>query len=207
MFLFLLGLLFIIFWPQPGHTQDKLIEPLVEIVVEESLRAGLFPEVVSALILQETKFNPYALHISVPARIRIGWKLAKEKISYSFYRRQGRNHYVILSCTRPKAERILRWLVKRVPKADYDVGLMQVNRLKIKDLGLKPWDLLDPRTNVKAGVSILSRCLERSGSLWSALECYHRGENYKGGKLCNREPCSRYGLEIAKNLRKLLNES
>ena len=204
-----LSLVGFITWVVPNVKAEDSgsLKILSRIIVEESLRTGISPEAVAALVLEESGFRPYALHISVPQRIKIGWKLAKENVSYSFYRRKGRNHYVILSCSKKQAHTILRWLTKRVPWANYDVGLMQVNKLKIKDFKLRPWDLLDPRTNVRIGISILSKCLKRSESFWGALECYRRGERYAGGESCNRRPCSQYGMRIARNLKIFLEGS
>ncbi|MEW6066845.1 MAG: lytic transglycosylase domain-containing protein [Nitrospirota bacterium] len=55
-----------------------------------------------------------------------------------------------------------------------DMGLMQINSLWIKELGLDPERLIsDPCYNVKAGARILKSCINKYGYTWEAVGCYN----------------------------------
>lgn len=55
----------------------------------------------------------------------------------------------------------------------YDVGLMQINRCWINKWGVKPESLLDPETNIRAGLKILAGEISRFGFSWEAVGAYH----------------------------------
>ncbi len=68
-------------------------------------------------------------------------------------------------------------------KKSYDVGLMQINSQWTRAWKIDPVSLLDPDTNIRLGVKILRKEIDRHGLNWQAVGKYHspnplRGRNY-----------------------------
>ena len=136
---------------------------------------GLIPVFFITLIEIESSFKPYALHLSCPRNRTLGWKLRKMKIQYTWYATSRRHHYVIREITLNQAMKLLRWAT-RVPGVDFDVGLGQINRRKLKDLKISPINALNPEVNLNLAAQIFKTCLEQTGRRYlAAAECYHRG--------------------------------
>jgi soluble lytic murein transglycosylase-like protein len=73
----------------------------------------------------------------------------------------------------------------------FDVGLMQINSYWMRRFGLDPHLVLDPRINIRLGVWILAKEIDRFGITWQAVASYHtpldrnpeRGRNYAASVL------------------------
>lgn len=115
-----------------------------------------------ALIRTESGFNPLALHLNGPVRLRHP------------------------PTTAAQAGRWADWLIR----AGYsvDMGLMQVNSTNLTALNLTPLDLFDPCKNIRAGVTILTASYtiaarahgSGSDSLLAALSAYNTGNFHDG---------------------------
>ena len=108
---------------------------------------GLQSSVVEGLIRVESGGNPWALHVGIGK-------------GYAFYPR-----------TAGEARRFLA--VSLALTTNVDIGLMQVNWRTWGDaalgLGLDPYDLLDPQTNMWMGCRILAEALSGRGSFEARL--------------------------------------
>lgn len=66
------------------------------------------------------------------------------------------------------------------PNGTWDIGLMQVNSLWIKILGLNANELVsNPCYNAKTGAKILRQCINKYGYTWEAVGCYNATTDYK----------------------------
>lgn len=79
----------------------------------------------------------------------------------------------------------------------FDVGLMQVNVYWIKKYKLPLETVLDPQSNVKIGVWILSQEIKRHGLSWRAVASYHTPLHK------NPDRGRAYALAILNQMRKL----
>jgi hypothetical protein len=75
----------------------------------------------------------------------------------------------------PKDEAEARAIIKKAHAAgySYDVGLMQINRFWIERWSIAPESLLDPETNIRVGLRVLSGEISRYGFTWKAVGAYH----------------------------------
>ena len=119
---------------------------------------GLPGSVVEGIVQVESGGRPWALHVGIGK-------------GYSFYPK-----------SRAEAWRILA--VSLALTDNVDIGLMQVNwrtwRKHALGLGLTPYDLLDPHTNVEMGCRILARALSTRGSFEARLGRYHSWRRERG---------------------------
>ncbi len=119
---------------------------------------GLQSSVVEGIILVESGGNPWALHVGIGK-------------GYAFYPRN-----------RAEARRFLA--VSLALTDAVDIGLMQVNwRIwgkAARNLGLAPYDLLDPQTNLWMGCRILAEVLATDGPFEARLGRYHSGRPERG---------------------------
>lgn len=72
---------------------------------------------------------------------------------------------------RAQAEAIIK--KAEAEKKSYDVGLMQINSQWIRKWKIDPCSLLDPDTNIRAGIRILQEEINRHGLNWKAVGAYH----------------------------------
>lgn len=172
---------------------------LIARVINTAENAGIDSALFLALAIKESSFNPLAIHLSSPARpaTRLGWKLRKLGIRYSYYRSNRRYHYNVRPSSRQQAAVLLKWAsTKRF--IWFDVGLFQVSHFKIKDLGINPVTLLEPRLNAAYAARIFKKCLLSEKNTAHALECYHRGPSRQSRKITDY---ARHTLLIARRLR------
>lgn len=80
----------------------------------------------------------------------------------------GRSHQ---PRNREEAERIIQ--KARKAGKSHDIGLMQVNSFWPEKWGIEHESLLDPETNIRAGVRILAGEIARHGATWEAVGAYH----------------------------------
>ena len=137
---------------------------------------GLPSSVVEGIILVESGGSPWAL------RVNVGNGL-------SFY-----------PGTRGEAWRFLA--VSLALTGNVDIGLMQVNwqtwRKEILALGLTPYDLLDPKTNLKVGCMILAEAMATRGTFEVRLGRYHSWERERGRWYAKRVLAAAREMEEAK---------
>jgi len=58
----------------------------------------------------------------------------------------------------------------------YDYGVMQINTVWYKELGVKQWlKLKHVCFNIQVGAWILAQCQQRYGNVLKAIACYHSG--------------------------------
>jgi len=134
------------------------------------------PSLLTGLIIQESFFNPYGLNIR--------FYLWKDYLKFKKYFRVNKKCSFLkkkIICTvlpedKRKLIKILRF-VKSRKKIDYDIGLMQINRKKLKDYGISPEEAISPEINILLGGLILKKCMEKYRTVEKALICYNRGEN------------------------------
>lgn len=73
--------------------------------------------------------------------------------------------------TREEAEKIIR--TAQAKDQSYDVGLLQINSQWIKKWNIDPVSLLEPEANIRAGLRILKKEIDRHGMNWRAVGAYH----------------------------------
>ena len=114
--------------------------------------------VVEGIIAVESGGNPWALRVGIGK-------------GYSFYPK-----------SRAEAWRFLT--VSLAFSDNVDIGLMQINwrtwRKETLALGLTPYDLLNPRTNLKVGCMILAKAMATRGTFEVRLGRYHSWEGERG---------------------------
>ena len=119
---------------------------------------GLRSSVVEGIIRVESGGNPWALHVGIGK-------------GYAFY---------------PQSEsEARRMLAVALALTDaVDIGLMQVNwrtwGKAARGLGLGPYDLLDPQTNLWMGCRILAEALATNGPFEARLGRYHSRRPERG---------------------------
>lgn len=86
--------------------------------------------------------------------------------------------------TRAEAEALIRKAAAK--DQSYDVGLMQINSQWIKKWNLDPVSLLDPDTNVRAGIRILKQEIDRHGVNWKAVGAYHSPDPARAMRYANQ---------------------
>lgn len=117
-------------------------------------RAGIPRSLAVAIARQESSLNPFAVNV------------------------QGRE-------IRPRSYEEAARIILEAHQAgkSYDVGIMQINSQWTRRWKMNPLDLLDPRVNIRLGVSILEQEIRRYGMGWLAVGKYHspnleRGRRY-----------------------------
>ena len=119
---------------------------------------GLSSRVVEGIIVVESGGHLWALHVN----------LGK---GHSFY-----------PMDRHEARRFLA--VSLALTDNVDIGLMQVNwrtwGKTVRDLGLSPYDLLDPRVNLQMGCHVLAEAMATRGSFETRLGSYHSRHRERG---------------------------
>lgn len=132
------------------------------IVLAQQCAPKVEPELMSAIVHTESKFNPYAIGV-VNGSIK-----------------QPTNYIDAI-----KAVRLLREEGK-----NFSVGLAQVNKVNFSTYNMTERNMFDPCTNLRAGSSIFANCLKSAnskygsasydGKLRLAMSCYYSG-NFKTG--------------------------
>ena len=119
---------------------------------------GLPSSVVEGIIRVESGGHPWALHVGIGK-------------GFAFHPRD-----------RHEARRFLA--VALALTDNVDISLMQINwrtwRQDILALGLTPYDLLDPQTNMAVGCRILAEALSTRGSFEARLGRYHSRSRERG---------------------------
>ena len=135
---------------------------------------GLESRIVDGLIRVESGGNPWALHVGIGR-------------GYAFYPR-----------TAGEARRFLA--VSLALTTNVDIGLMQVNWRTwgetAQGLGLDPYDLLDPQTNLWMGCRILAQALSGRGSFEARLGRYHSRRPERGRRYAQRVLAAARELEL-----------
>src|SRR5580704_9722841 len=98
--------------------------------LEQHCAPGVTVSVLNAIISTESGFDPLALHINGPVRLRFAPKTAAQAARWS------------------------DWLIRR--GYSVDMGLMQINSRNLAALHLTPADAFDPCRNLRAGAAILT---------------------------------------------------
>ena len=117
-------------------------------------RAGMPRSLAVAIARQESSLNPFAVNV------------------------QGRE-------IRPRSYEEAARIILEAHQAgkSYDVGIMQINSQWTRRWKMNPLDLLDPKVNIRLGISILEQEIRRYGMGWLAVGKYHspnleRGRRY-----------------------------
>lgn len=117
-------------------------------------RAGIPRSLAVAVARQESSLNPFAVNV------------------------QGRE-------IRPRSYEEAARIILEAHQAgkSYDVGIMQINSQWTRRWKMNPLDLLDPKVNIRLGISILEQEIRRYGMGWLAVGKYHspnleRGRRY-----------------------------
>lgn len=130
--------------------------------LEQHCAPGVTVSVLNAIIRTESRFDPLALHVNGPVRLRYAPKTAEEAARWSV------------------------WLIQR--GYSVDMGLMQINSQNLAALNLTPAGAFDPCQNIRAGAAILTanyiQAAQVVGSgtraLLQAISAYNTG-NFHGG--------------------------
>lgn len=68
------------------------------------------------------------------------------------------------------------YAIDRDSNGSYDYGVMQINSIWYKEIGLKQWlNLKHVCFNIQVGAWIMSQCQERYSNTLQAIACYHSG--------------------------------
>jgi soluble lytic murein transglycosylase-like protein len=133
------------------------------------------PYLLESIAYIESSYNPYAIHLQ--SHEQLGDDLRANKIKYTYYNDRGRNHYQV----QPETLHEAQWIVREIlPKCiAYDIGMFQISNGKMIDNSIQPEQLLDAEYSASWASTLLRECYLKEGSLWTTVECYHRGM-YKG---------------------------
>ena len=120
------------------------------------------PQTLLAVVRVESGFDPLALHINGPVRLRFAPKTAAQAARWS------------------------DWLIRR--GYSVDMGLMQINSRNLAALHLTPADAFDPCRNLRAGAAILTASYHQAAqvvgsgtrALLQAISAYNTG-TFHGG--------------------------
>jgi type IV secretion system protein VirB1 len=120
------------------------------------------PATLQAIIRTESDFNPLALHVNGPVRLRSAPKTAAEAATWS------------------------AWLIRQ--GYSVDMGLMQINSRNLASLNLTPARVFDPCQNIRAGAAILTEQYTRAAQIYGtgtkallhAISAYNSG-TFEGG--------------------------
>jgi len=119
----------------------------------------------------ESSFHPYAINVNLK-KGKVKEKFSCPSSSKCFYHSKG---FSVFCSSRKECEKFLKYLHKK--GYNYDIGLMQINRLWIDKYGLNPESLFDPYYNALWGAYILKRLILRYG-LPSAIWKYNGSKGY-----------------------------
>jgi type IV secretion system protein VirB1 len=130
--------------------------------LEQHCAPGVTVSVLNAIISTESGFDPLALHINGPVRLRFAPKTAAQAARWS------------------------DWLIRR--GYSVDMGLMQINSRNLAALHLTPADAFDPCRNLRAGAAILTASYHQAAqvvgsgtrALLQAISAYNTG-TFHGG--------------------------
>ena len=68
------------------------------------------------------------------------------------------------------------YAIDRDSNGTYDYGVMQINSIWYKEIGLRQWlKLKHACFNIQVGAWIMSQCQERYNNTLQAIACYHSG--------------------------------
>ena len=161
--------------------EASAVWPFVGFIVDSAQRHGLEPELVAAIILQESSGNPYAVRPETEG----------------FWKRYGKR--VIENFRRTKSKRDDRW-AKYPDLCSASWGLMQPLYVTAREMGFDPEfpsELCDPKLNIEVGCTILAYKLKQAhGSIQGALLRYNGGSrlSYPGEVLAKRDLIRSSGL-------------
>lgn len=140
--------------------EAEAVRPYVGLIAEAAKRFEVEPELIAAIIVQESGGNAYA--------VRPG--------TDDLWRRYGKK--VIEQARRSPSRNDDRW-VRYPDLASASWGLMQPLYITARDMGFDPQypsELCDPRVNIDVGVTILRDKLRKAGgSVSKALLFYNGG--------------------------------
>ena len=157
------------------NEQLKYKKLFISIVGVSSL-FDIKPSYLTAIALKESLLNPYALHVNMPRSYYYRHKKLFRGYKCSRSRKKKRVFCSILPKSKREALKILK-RIKNNKKILYDIGIMQVNKRKIKEFGIPPEEFLDMQINFWYAAKILKKCLIISNNDFNkALNCYHMGE-------------------------------
>lgn len=161
--------------------EAEAVRPYVGLIVDAAKRFEVEPELIAAIIVQESGGNAYA--------VRPGTE--------DLWKRYGKK--VIEQARRSPSKRDDRW-VRYPDLASASWGLMQPLYITARDMGFDPEfpsELCDPRVNIDVGLTILRDKLRRAGgSVPKALLYYNGGGRpaYVAEVLAKREAIRSAGL-------------
>lgn len=142
-----------------GRNEAKdLIQPFVPLILEAGRIYGIAPRIIGGLIFTESSGNPWAI-----------------RVERGFWQRYGEN--VKRDVARSSSRYDDKWT--RYPDiVSCSYGLCQIMLPVAWENGFSsqfPTELLDPKTNINLGSKILSRHLDKFGSIEKALLRYNGG--------------------------------
>ena len=139
------------------------------------------PYVLYAIAKTESNLNPYAVEV-----------ISKKPLPLScpYKKKNGKYYY---SCNNSSYEEALKVIeIAKRHKANFSVGLMQINKAWLKEIykyGYSLESLFDWCNNVIIGAWILSQCISEFGNSWKAIDCYNKGKKAKDWSLYTEVVC------------------
>ena len=131
----------------------------------------------------ESNFNPYSIGLlsrkhKVKALLR---HLSKIGVDFNIGRAsRGKMQVSIYPASYQSALEVLGY-IKRLHIKNYDVGLMQINRVNIGSEAEEKALLKSTLYNISKGAKILRNCFDaQKRNVVKAIECYNKGMNLKG---------------------------
>lgn len=136
---------------------------MLDIALLSMCAPDVAPQTMTAIVSQESAFNPYAVGINHP---------------HPRLKKQPTN--------KAEAVSVVKDLIAR--KIDFDAGLGQINYRNWKWLGLTAETVFDPCTNLRSAQRVLADCYTRSykttqdprKSLLQSFSCYNTGNFQRG---------------------------
>lgn len=161
--------------------EAQLVWPFSGIILEASARHGIEPELIAAIIVQESSGNPYAVRPETEG----------------FWKRYGKR--VIENFKRTKSRRDDHW-AKYPDLCSASWGLMQPLYVTAREMGFDPQypsELCEPALNIDVGCTIFKAKLKAAnGSIPGALLRYNGGSrlSYPDEVLKKRDAIRSSGL-------------
>jgi len=157
-------------------------ETLTPVVGDIALRYRVDPNIIRALITNESNFEPLTFNLNAIGTSSLSI-LAQLKEQYpelriSTYERWGKQFASLrLSRTEENIEKAkIIFETLRANSINFDSSYMQINSQHYNRLGLSSLNIFDPATNIEAGTKIYKDCETRyGGNILKSIECYNKG--------------------------------
>lgn len=122
----------------------------------------------------ESRLNPFAILLKTQDANPIEEYLKSKDVKYAV----SKKYISIFPNTKVQAINVYKNVVKseKFKIIDYDLGLMQINRLNFKNYKVNELEYyINHEKNIFLGADVLRKCFNRFQTVKDSIECYNRG--------------------------------